>query len=327
MTSAQVGQTGMDMDPERLKRITEAADWLVRLAAPDVSERDLAEWLQWCGKAENNHEFRRMQSTWAAVDQLDTRALEALVSSPGLPAARNEDVPRTEAGRAARGSDMWFRLAAGLGAVTLALAGVWYARMDRPSVAGQVIAASPTANQSAVLPDGSQFVLAPRTTLSLSFDRNVRKLDLSRGEAYFEVKPDTSRPFVVQAGGVTVTAVGTAFDVRSEPAAIVVTVHEGVVSIINTDDGVVDSRGLRLGAGYQATFRPRARQADIALVDIERSRGWRDGKLQYIDEPLRVVVADVSRYSALQVTIGDPSIAELAFTGTCLLYTSPSPRD
>ena len=37
MTSAQVGQTGMDMDPERLKRVTEAADWLVRLAAPDVS--------------------------------------------------------------------------------------------------------------------------------------------------------------------------------------------------------------------------------------------------------------------------------------------------
>jgi transmembrane sensor len=185
-----------------------------------------------------------------------------------------------------------------------------------PSIPYQQVAASQT-NRAATLPDGSRVILSAQTSINVDFNGSKRNLELSAGEAYFKVKHDRQHPFIVHAGDISVTAVGTAFDVRREPYGVTVTVEEGTVEIAGD---VFAKKGLpttwRAEAGYQLTYSSQGRTAMIASVDTSNALEWRGGELAYVWEPLGAVIEDLNRYSKHKVIIKDPAIAELRFTGT-----------
>ena len=54
----------------------------------------------------------------------------------------------------------------------------------------------------------------------------------------------------------------------------------------------------------------------MQVVDAGRIAIWRDGLLQYRDEPLPSVIADVARYAEYDIVIADPAVADLRVTGT-----------
>jgi len=81
------------------------------------------------------------------------------------------------------------------------------------------------------LSDGSRLSLNQGAEISEAFTDRERRLRLLRGEAYFSVSKDPQRPFVVEAGGVEVRAVGTAFNVNLHSASLEVLVTEGVVEL------------------------------------------------------------------------------------------------
>jgi transmembrane sensor len=58
----------------------------------------------------------------------------------------------------------------------------------------------------------------------------------------------------------------------------------------------------------------------MQVVDATRIAAWRDGLLQYRDEPLPLVIADVVRYSEHDIVIADPAVAELRVTGTVFTH-------
>jgi transmembrane sensor len=156
-------------------------------------------------------------------------------------------------------------------------------------------------------------IVAPRTTLAYDFSSSTRVLELSRGEVFFKVRPDKSRPFVVRAGAISATAVGTAFDVSAEADRIVVTVEEGIVDVV--DVKAAPGR-WRLTPGFGATFSATTDSVQVSSVVAATALAWRDGQLDYYNQPLRVVAADVTRYSSRTVEIADPTVGDLKFTGT-----------
>jgi transmembrane sensor len=172
-------------------------------------------------------------------------------------------------------------------------------------------------NRVATLPDGSKVILGVRSQVNVDFNGVQRNLDLSSGEAYFRVRHDARHPFVVQAGAISVTAVGTAFDVRHSGDTITVTVEEGIVEVASVTRG--SARGTatwRAEAGYQLTYFGRSGTASIASIDPATALAWRNGELAYVREPLGSVIEDLNRYSAHKIVIRDPQIATLRFTGT-----------
>jgi transmembrane sensor len=185
-----------------------------------------------------------------------------------------------------------------------------------PSIPRQQVAATQT-NRAATLPDGSRIILSAQTSINVDFNGSKRNLELSSGEAYFKVKHDRQHPFIVHAGDISVTAVGTAFDVRRGPDGVTVTVEEGTVEIAGN---VFAKKGLpttwRAEAGYQLTYSSQGRTAMITSVDTSSALKWRGGELAYVWEPLGAVIEDLNRYSEHKVIIKDPAIAELRFTGT-----------
>jgi transmembrane sensor len=84
-------------------------------------------------------------------------------------------------------------------------------------------------NERLALPDGSRVELKDGSEVVVQYSASERRVKLTGGEAHFTVWKDKTRPFIVNAAGVEVRAVGTAFNVRLEAKSVEVLVTEGRV--------------------------------------------------------------------------------------------------
>lgn len=180
-------------------------------------------------------------------------------------------------------------------------------------------------NRSVQLADGSQVTLGGDTTLSVALDGKARRIELIRGEAFFKVAKDSSRPFRVHAGDAAVVAVGTEFNVRRGRDRVSVAVVEGRV-IVEPETRLLPIALLRefkpkftpvdLKAGQQTTAGRGGVEAAAPLADSAAATAWRTGRLAFRLEPLRYVLEDVNRYAGKPIVIEDEFVASLRFTGT-----------
>lgn len=293
------------IDPDKLRRLEQATDWLLRLQEPTRTEADLNEWLRWCdADPENFVAFETAQARWQDLDALKADAATAASET------------QIEVPRASVRSRNWKRaLAIAAGFAAMAVAPLILHELATTETAPQSVAATHT-NRAATLPDGSKVILGAQSVVNMDFNGPKRQLELSAGDAYFKVKHDAERPFVVHAGEVSVTAIGTAFDVRRRHDKVTVTVEEGIVEVRGASLSRLAAPVWRAEAGYQLTYSPGSRTASIASVSPAAALTWRSGELAYLHEPLGSVVEDLNRYSTRQIVIADPRLAELPFTGT-----------
>jgi transmembrane sensor len=156
------------------------------------------------------------------------------------------------------------------------------------------------------LEDGSSVVINTDSVVTAAFEPGERRLALVQGEAWFDVKPDKTRPFVVAASGLRVRAVGTAFSVRTHQLGTEVIVTEGVVEVLA--EGA--KAGARIPAGSKAVFPTRGAEAVVVAVapqTLEGALAWREGRIVLDGQSLRTAVAEFNRYNARQLVIDGPS--------------------
>lgn len=298
-------------DTARLNRLHQASEWVLRIDNPARTEDDISEWLRWCDEdPENLVAFEALQGDWRDLGMLkvDPTATKA--------------VPSLEAAASRRSTHAVSRLkltaTIALAACLALIAVTLFLLRHEPglSTPRQQLAAVET-KRAATLPDGSRVILSTQTSIDVDFNGSKRNLDLSVGEAYFKVKHDRHHPFTVHAGDISVTALGTAFDVQRTVDTVTVTVEQGTVEIAGD---VFAKKGLpttwRAEAGYQLIYASQGRTAMIANVDTSTTLEWRGGELAYVWEPLGAVIEDLNRYSEHKIIIKDPAIAGLRFTGT-----------
>lgn len=162
------------------------------------------------------------------------------------------------------------------------------------------------------LPDGSVVMLGPEVRLEVQFEPAQRVFRLAHGEAIFTAAHEPDRPFLVYAGSGWIEDIGTAFDVRSDPDRVTVTVIQGKVEVGAPGGG---SQGnLILSRDQQVSFGTTADA--VRTVDAAQATAWRDGQIAYIDQPLEKVVSDLRRYSMKDIVLQDPSVGALHYTGT-----------
>jgi transmembrane sensor len=156
--------------------------------------------------------------------------------------------------------------------------------------------------RTVALSDGSTIDMSTRTAIAVSFDGRQRHIRLLEGEAWFRVARDPARrPFMVEAGNGTTTALGTAFAVARTDAGVTVTVTEHAVDVAAS--GAV----RRIAAGeccfYGEGTVSAARPADTAALS------WRDGQLVFISRPLADVVATLDRWKPGRTIVLDRMLA------------------
>jgi transmembrane sensor len=297
---------------------TQAVEWLLEKQDGFAPGR-AAEFQAWCA-ADPRHAL--------AVAKAG-RTLGLLGELPAMKEALSARLG-AEAERSLPSSRRFWRLAAAwsaaaavvtLAAVTVAKRGGWG---DKARDVGYVSNADRP--QQVVLVDGSLVDLNSQTTIRTQMLPRERRIALQEGEAHFTVAPDASRPFVVEAAGVTMRAVGTAFTVRIREKHVEVLVSEGKVEITESTAGVSAPIARRppLGVADRATISRASDSPTVAVAQVDprelrEALSWHSSVTTISSRPLRDIVELFNRRNALRLKIADSELAERNFGGSFAL--------
>jgi transmembrane sensor len=178
-------------------------------------------------------------------------------------------------------------------------------------------------SQSVLLEDGSSVLLNTNSEVRVLIGPGSRRIQLVRGEALFTVAHNPDWPFDVTANGITVRAVGTAFDLRlADDRELDLVVSEGRVRVGGTDEFDVERSGdlLRLamveGGGLAVVRGGIVTLTSDGTAAVDRKLAWTRGQLVLNGQTLAAVVHEINRYNRDQLEIADPSIARLMIGGT-----------
>jgi transmembrane sensor len=336
----------------------EAAEWFIDIHdVEDPSPDLLHDWMQWMEESEfHRSAFGAVERAWrdaAALAPNYGTGIGTTAATETAPAAGGDDdydgsvsvdawlsrppktKVRTRSGRS-RWSGAWLGIAAAaaLGAIALVLAPRLQHWVAQPAAAETF--ATRTGEQIQVtLPDGSQVSLGARSKLTVAYTRGARDVRLEAGEAFFAVQKNAARPFRVHVLDGVVTAVGTAFDVRTTNDRVLVAVAEGVVQVNGAAAAALRHPGaptpggrehaasppvasLRRGEAISFLSRPgehTLEPAAVTRVDPAEPARWRDGWLVYRDEPLRDVLTDIARYTDRDIVVDGNLAVNSHFTG------------
>ncbi|HEX6834535.1 MAG TPA: FecR domain-containing protein [Rudaea sp.] len=283
-----------------------AAEWWTRLRDPQRGAGTEAQWLEWStADARRLDAFERIDDLAVRLRGLDDEARRAFV---------REFAPRANA------RHTWIAAAAAVVAVVLGGACLAWPSLAARDVQTENFSTAVAVDRNIDLADGSHVALGGASRLQTRFGRDLREVTLSTGEAFFQVAHDTSRPFIVAAGAVSIRAVGTAFNVRRTGEHVTIAVTEGRVRIASSDDAAMaktsGADALEAVAGQEVTYNPRASGLAVTAMSPALATSWRDHRLEFVNEPLDVVVANINRYSRRPLRIADAKLETLAFTGT-----------
>lgn len=167
-------------------------------------------------------------------------------------------------------------------------------------------------NLEELLPDGSKVFLNRNTKLSYhsNFGKNQRKVFL-KGEAYFEVNPDASKPFIIDAGKARVKVLGTSFNVitKNPDNAVEVYVSSGKV-MLSDNSG---SENLVLDPGFIGTMK--SKQSGKFINNDQNYMSWNTNMLAYNGQKLDIVFKDLKKVYNIDIVVNDPEILKETVTG------------
>lgn len=170
------------------------------------------------------------------------------------------------------------------------------------------------------LEDGTRVSMNTATRLVIDYDRGTRRVELTAGEALFEVAKRPDWPFVVVAGDRTISALGTAFVVRRDPRDLAVTLVEGKIAIDAARATPERPPALQVATpGQRVTY---ARGVDAPIdgpkidhPNIEHLTAWRRGQVVLDSMLLSDAIAEMNRYSAIRLSLDSAEAAKMRVSG------------
>jgi transmembrane sensor len=171
------------------------------------------------------------------------------------------------------------------------------------------------------LEDGSSVELNTRSRIEVDLTAHLRRVTLLSGEALFEIQHDAARPFRIVVGGTVIEDIGTKFSVYRHPSgSITVSVLEGEIELSTTIAGSSGPYPLEVSAGHQvliiaAQGLATTRISAVSREEMNRSLGWRQGRIYFQGETLAEAIAEFNRYNRPQLRIADPKLADLTIGG------------
>ena len=268
----------------------EALAWFVRCNSGDATTADRAAHASWLAASDHNRtEYARLAGVWSDLDHVP-------------------DPRRSTAHRPARPAVTSRRAFLAGGAAALAAASV-VGIANPPDFLAADHATGTGELRNVSLSDGSSVELDADSAVALDFGARTRDVRLLRGRAFFDVAPDTSRPFSVLAGDGKVTALGTRFVVHEWAGTVTVAVQESAVTV-----RAPDRSEAIVGAGQNVSYDQQGLGA-VQLADVESETAWRRGKLIFEDRPLAQVLADVGRYRSGMIRVTDRDLLDLRVSG------------
>ena len=282
---------------------SDAAQWFSRMHSGETTETDRQAFAAWCSAdPAHEREYQKLTAQWNAVLSLPEARLRGLMQAsqfaPTPPAmSRRRFGLRMVAACA-------LPVAAGL------LAAPYLFDRDEKRLN---YATRKGERRQVTLPDGSILHLNGDTRLTARFGANERQVELTQGEAFFEVQHDTSRPFVVEGGVGQVTVTGTRFNVRRDSESLQVSVESGSVRLESGPWWRHSEH--RLGAGQQAIAYAGSPLGEVTQVNVDNLTAWQRGKIIFNNVPLATVINEMNRYLMQPASLDAPALGPYRISG------------
>jgi len=258
----------------------EAATWVARLRSSDATEGDRLGFDRWLANdPRNSAAYEEMSALWSDLAKV-----------PRSVGRKRSGIKGTAAAFAVILSAGYICQQAGL---------IDRIRADYHTSIGEV--------SSFVLDDGSRITLNTDTALRVHFEKNLRSVELLRGEAFFDVSPDPDRPFTVTGHNGEATALGTHYSVR---------VGDG-------DDVMVEEGRVAVTSGQRKVFLPAGGIAHMSAsgdlvsgtADVAGLTSWRDHKIIFSGRPLYQVIDELNRYQRGKIVVFGNATRDLKVSG------------
>lgn len=263
--------------------------WLLRLQE-NPSQEQLQQWQQWIqADLDNNRAFKQCLAVDAKLSNLPTDTVDNLLAL--LPAKGGKKVRH------------WPKRVAIAASVAVAFVGFSFYMQPNPDV----YATSVGETSSFVLPDGSEITLDSDTRLSVYFDQQQRRIELEQGQVIFNVTKQQNRPFKVAIDEITVTVLGTRFNVNRVKDDAVIAVEHGRVSVY---DPTLGNTLLREQQGYYS-YNDRTVE-----LPAEQFAMWQRGQIRFSHTPLNLAIDQLNRYQTMHFELEQGHLKQLTLSGT-----------
>ncbi|MCQ4873074.1 FecR domain-containing protein [Butyricimonas paravirosa] len=179
-----------------------------------------------------------------------------------------------------------------------------------------------TLSNRIVIPRGGEFklILADGTAVWLNSDSELsyptafagqKREVFLRGEAYFDVKPDSLHPFIVHVDEVRIQVLGTQFNINTYAEGSIKTVLvEGSVDLRNrAGEHVV------LTPNRMADYRTVEGRFELTDVDVQPHVAWREGNFIFQSESLESIMNKLSVWYDLNVFYANEGLRDIRLSG------------
>ncbi|MCD0488976.1 FecR domain-containing protein [Pedobacter sp. MC2016-14] len=166
------------------------------------------------------------------------------------------------------------------------------------------------------LPDGSTVVLNNNSTLEFPEDFvGGRREVILKGEGYFDIKHNPDKPFVVYAGKIKTTVLGTAFNINAygDKQDVVVTVTRGKVMVQDESKTI----GI-IVPDQQIVYNKIQMKSLVMPVMAKKSIAWQERDLFFDEVTMEEAAGELSRYFNVKISFANEASKECRFTGTFL---------
>lgn len=211
-----------------------------------------------------------------------------------------------------------FRMAAAAvvaAAILISGYGLFYSRIE----AGKMmeITASGEVLNTFTLPDGTQVSLNSDTRLTYPkrFGKNTREVSIE-GEAFFEVKPNKNKPFIIHAGKAQVKVLGTSFNVSAYPETkmVEVIVATGEVQVVNKTAETIQTNELILNPGDKGTLVYSSNSLLKTTNQDPNFLSWKTHRLIFKATSLDEVVRNLEKVYKVNISLADAKLNGLLLT-------------
>jgi len=261
-------------------------------------------------------EHHAASSTWQQMDknrrdQWLTGLFKEIEEETGM---RNTNVVKMHPGR------IWLLAAGSIAAAIVIIFTIVLQKSHVQSIstAGNLAVMNVPANQKrqVVLADGSKIEVNSSSVLKypIKFDGKTREVFLS-GEAYFDIRHNASKPFIIHTGKVVTTVLGTAFNIREDKQqhTIIVTVTRGKVSVANGSEplGVITPN-------EQISFNEINLRHTQKNVDAEVAISWLESNLHFNNVTFADAASQLEQRFKVKISFANNKVKNCRFTGTAL---------
>lgn len=169
-----------------------------------------------------------------------------------------------------------------------------------------------------ILPDSSIFYLNADSKVKFTIDgKNGNREVYLEGEAWFDVKKNKDKPFIVHTAFYDVNVTGTQFNIKAyeNDNTVTTTLEQGEIILQPTQNSEF-TQDLLMHSGEQAVLDKGSRELTIQKVNTRWFTSWKDNRLIFVNMNLKDLIVLLERKYGVEIEVKKKDILDLHFDGT-----------